>query len=81
LIRADNPGRSVHVTALETPPNLARNLFDLSIFLEPDGAVAPNTRLWPDEIIAVCAPDLKEASDWTALPRLVDESWSRDWDL
>lgn len=82
-IRAALPGVRLSIYALETPPNLRRDLFDLSLFPRepedcPDGVV-----LAPDEIFPVASPQVaarvRTASDLSAETLLTDESWSSDW--
>ena len=57
-IRAALPEVSISVSALETPPNLAREMFDLSLFLRaPTGA--PHEVILADDLIyPVCTPAL-----------------------
>lgn len=73
------------VTALETPPNLERDLFDLSLFLAVPTGAAGETVLAQDRIFPVCAPQLaagiRGPADLFRLPRLLDQSWEEDWDL
>ncbi len=82
-IRAALPGVKLSITALETPPNLRRDLFDLSLFPRdpddcPDGVV-----LAPDEIFPVASPQVaarvRESGDLSAETLLNDESWFADW--
>lgn len=75
--------RTVSVTALETPPNLARELFDFSLFLRPPGEAAFGTVLAEDRIFPVCAPAvaarLSHPADLTRVTLLHDEAWPEDW--
>lgn len=82
-IRAALPGVKLSITALETPPNLRRDLFDLSLFPRdpddcPDGVV-----LAPDEIFPVASPQVaarvRESGALSAETLLNDESWFADW--
>lgn len=82
-IRAALPGVKLSITAMESPPNLRRDLFDLSLFPRdpedcPDGVV-----LAPDEIFPVAAPQVAErvqsTGDLTGETLLNDESWASDW--
>jgi LysR family glycine cleavage system transcriptional activator len=81
-VRALFPNVNVSVTATETPPTLARELFDLSIFV---GVSDPNrTQICgcPDDIAPVCAPSALgrfEGFDRAAL--LHDQTWIDDWRL
>ena len=71
------------VTGLERTPNLMREMFDWSLFLEqpPDdhGAFV----LEEDTIFPVCAPALakqmRRPEDLWSHPLLIDDSWSQDW--
>lgn len=76
------PGLEVSVTALETPPNLAREAQDLSIFLSPN--VGAGVALaGPDVLYPVCAPDLAarvtRIDDLMAAPHITDTTWAGDW--
>ena len=84
-VRAAFPNVKISVTALEKPPSLSRELFDLSLFfgappLEPD-----QIAVIPDVIAPVAAPGLAEQlaqkGDLCAAERLVDRSWAEDWAL
>jgi LysR family glycine cleavage system transcriptional activator len=83
-LRALRPDLSVSVTAMETPPNLDREQFDLSIFFE-NGAPGPgDTMLARDRVFPVCAPALAQRlsspGDLAAQTLLHDSTWARDWD-
>ena len=82
-IRQRLPGLKLSVTALELPPNLRRELFDLSIFLRQPSGVDTETVLAPDRIFPVCAPDLagtlSAPSDMADVPLLLDRAWRDDW--
>jgi LysR family glycine cleavage system transcriptional activator len=86
-LRAAVPGVRLSVTALETPPNLRRELFDLSLFI---GAVSDDPQeaarqevLARDSLVPVAAPVLAEgiggAADLARATRLHDASWEGDW--
>lgn len=79
-VRAAFPHINFSVTATESPPSLARELFDMSIFMGlPDGS-PDQFCVCPDEIVPVCAPSLKEsAADLDNVARLHDQSWIEDW--
>lgn len=83
-LREENPHVQFSVTALEQPPNLLREMFDWSLFLEP-GPVIDGVTLAQDEILPVCAPALaatiKTPDDLAAHSLLIDETWARDWDI
>ena len=78
-IRAQMPDLNLSITALEAPPNLVRDPFDLSIFLTAEKGVT----LEEDAIFPVCAPHLagliKTVDDLQNLPCLSDATWSYDW--
>ncbi|WP_428513919.1 LysR substrate-binding domain-containing protein [Roseovarius sp.] len=84
-LRRVRPGTRISVTALETPPNLSRDMFDLSLFIaSPDSAQAQHM-LARDEIFPVCAPDLAQEietpDDLADQTLLVDAAWPDDWSL
>ena len=62
-IRRSSPGLSISVTAMERPPNLMREPFDLSIFFDasPAGGQTKATEtlvLATDRLFPVCAPEI-----------------------
>jgi len=84
-IRKALPQVKISVTAMESPPNLERELFDLSLFLiEPTGAPR-EILLEQDEILPVCAPELASRlarpEDLAGEVLLHDASWIGDWPL
>lgn len=76
---------TISITALETPPNLRREQFDLSVFIEtvPDHPEA--IEICDDVIFPVCAPGLARTltslADLAHAVCLQDASWSHDWTL
>ncbi|MEZ5716081.1 MAG: LysR family transcriptional regulator [Paracoccaceae bacterium] len=78
-IRAALPGQDISITALESPPNLMRETFDLALFYADEGGDIIDE----DEIFPVCAPHLAERigtlDDLAQLPCLIDSTWSGDW--
>ena len=78
-LRAALPGVSVSVTATETPPNLTREPFDLSLFIRRSGGV----EIEPDRLFPVCAPALARRlnapADLAGVPCLSDTVWADDW--
>ena len=78
-IRQALPDLNLSITTLESPPNLVRDPFDLSIFLAEGGGEA----LEKDAIFPVCAPFLADAikrpADLIELPCLSDTTWKDDW--
>ena len=81
-VRAAIKGVQISVTAMETPPNLAREPFDLSLFFTPV-ADAGQVLAGPDALVPVCAPDLgktiKSFTDLMAVPHISDQFWPNDW--
>lgn len=84
-IRARFPQINFSVTAMETPPSLSRELFDLSIFFTVEDASTNQICICRDEITPVCAPSLRERTrggdDFAGMTLLHDQSWARDWSL
>jgi len=83
-IRAAFPGHMISVTALETPPNLRRELFDISIFFaKPTGSAAERS-VGEDMIFPVCTPDLATRltgpPDLLREPLISDATWGDDWE-
>lgn len=83
------PGRSLSISALETPPDLGRELYDLALFYTegsaPDADLVP---LAEDRIFPVCSPALlaegrrlKRPEDLAGLTLLHDTAWRDDWPL
>jgi LysR family glycine cleavage system transcriptional activator len=83
-IRRDSPGLSVSVMAMERPPNLMREPFDLAIFFESgqSGGVATQV-LAEDSLFPVCAPGiaarLTTPRDLGGETLLHDAMWRDDW--
>lgn len=83
-LRSSVADLELSVTALETPPNLKREPFDLCIFFEngplPQNAIC----LGRDVIFPVCAPSLaqqlRRPEDLNAVSWLRDSSWFGDWE-
>lgn len=79
-LRAALGHRQISVTALEEPPNLLRESYDLSLFVRPPGTGAI---IVDDVTFPVCAPSLAEhirtPDDLTGQTLLHDASWQRDW--
>lgn len=83
-IRARFPQLKCSVTAMETPPNLERELFDLSLFFEiPEVGNPEQIVLERDRIFPVCAPSLAARisgpDGLNDVPLLQDQTWSGDW--
>lgn len=83
-IRRHLPGITLSVTALETPPNLAREMYDLSLFIRDPAKVPGGIVLAPDGIMPVCSPEIAKLVESPAeLDRhylLHDHVWASDWD-
>ncbi|MEM7268007.1 MAG: LysR family transcriptional regulator [Pseudomonadota bacterium] len=82
-IHSDAPNAVISLTAMEGPPDLTRELFDICVFFEPAPGAAVTTDLGRDVIFPVCAPTLapldEEALDQATL--LSDAMWAEDWRL
>ncbi len=84
-IRKRFPEINFLVTAMETPPSLSRELFDLSIFFAvPDGS-PDQIRVCTDKIAPVCAPSLlkrlQEGDGLDGVTLLHDQTWAHDWPM
>lgn len=82
-IRAAAPDCAISITALESPPNLRREMFDISLFFaEPTGRDGQRI-LAEDAIFPVCAPRIAERlaspRDLAGETLLRDAAWSDDW--
>lgn len=79
-IRAAMPHVTLSISALENPPNLMRDPYDLSIF------VIENTseHIENDEVFPVCAPGvaakISGVTDIFSWPCLADSTWNNDWE-
>jgi len=84
-LRAALPEVSLSISAVETPPNLARGVFDLSVFLRPATGASGETVLARDMITPVCAPELarnlRHPSELRDVTLLHDALWAGDWAL
>ncbi|WP_339106864.1 LysR substrate-binding domain-containing protein [Roseovarius rhodophyticola] len=85
ILRSEFPGTKLSVTALEDPPNLKRDIFDMTFFLGAPTGIREETVLEEDEIFPVCAPNiaarLKAPSDLQAETLILDASWRADWSM
>jgi len=79
------PEISVSVVALETPPNLAREPFDVALFFRDGAPERDEIALFQDRIFPVCSPDIAtRMSNVTELESetlLHDSTWAGDWAL
>lgn len=82
-LRIVAPEISVSVVALETPPNLAREAFDMTLFFTGPTIEKNELAIADDVIFPVCAPSvaarLKSVSDLSNETLLHDGSWAEDW--
>ena len=82
-MRAALPELSISVSAVEAPPNLARELFDLSVFIRRPTGGARETVLAADVIFPVCTPliaaRLHGPADLMNETLLHDALWPEDW--
>jgi LysR family glycine cleavage system transcriptional activator len=75
-IRAELSNHKISVTALETAPNLNRELFDISIFIDTPSKDRSERIIEPDVIYPVCSPAI--ASRLQTPRDLVNEVWLYD---
>lgn len=80
-LRGAFPELEISVSALEQPPNLRRDSYDIALFVSEDGE---GELLAEDVIRPACAPDmaarLRTIEDLHQLPCLIDSAWSGDWE-
>lgn len=81
-LRRALPDLEISVTAMEQPPNLERDPFDMTLFF---GDPAESEAIAEDEILPVCAPalagELADVADLVGVNCLSDSAWSQDWPL
>ncbi len=84
-LRQISPDFSVSVVAVETPPNLAREPFDVALFFREGAPEADEIRLFRDRIFPVCTPEiaarLTSVVDLEGETLLHDTTWADDWAL
>ena len=84
-LRQIAPEVSVSVFAMEAPPNLIREPFDMTLFFSIEPTGAKNVELFRDRIYPVCSPEiakrLKVIKDLKSETLLHDNAWLNDWDL
>lgn len=82
-IREQHPEINFSVTAMESPPTLGREMFDLAIFFAVPKGLPDQITIGQDEIVPVCAPGLltraQGASGLNNVPLLHDQVWKDDW--
>lgn len=82
-IRAAARDVTISITALEAPPNLQREQFDMCVFIEHEPDHPQVIEICDDVIFPVCAPalaaQLSAPEDLTEAVCLQDATWSDDW--
>lgn len=85
MLRKALPHAKLSISVLETPPNLHREVFDLSLFIREPNGTDTETVLAEDRIFPVCAPQiamrLTSPADLQHEVLLHDHIWSEDWAL
>lgn len=83
-LRAENPSCLFSVTALESPPNLLRDMFDWSLFFEPLSKASDGIVIETDVVFPVCTPEIaasiRSINDLEPHMLLMDDTWAEDWD-
>ncbi len=84
-LRQIAPDISVSVVAVETPPNLAREPFDVTLFFREGAPESDELELFRDRIFPVCTPEiaarLTSVADLGNETLLHDTTWADDWTL
>lgn len=82
-IRSRFPDQKLSVTAMESAPNLRREIFDISVFLDQPKGHNDEYVLSEDMIFPVCSPEiakrLKSPRDLLGEVWLYDSKWPDDW--
>ncbi len=82
-VRAHAGDLTISVTALEVPPKLQREQFDLSVFMETAPEHPAVIEVCPDRLFPVCAPalarGLRTPADLNSQVLLRDAAWADDW--
>ncbi len=82
-VRAIAADTTISITALDRPPNLLREPYDLSIFFTSDEVSGYNVEVCRDIIFPVCSPALavrlKQPADLAAEQFLHDTRWTGHW--
>jgi len=80
------PDVEFSISALEDPPNLNRELYDLSLFLGEAGTAVSGIELATDMMLPVCSPallagmiPLRNPADLASHVLLHDATWGNDW--
>ncbi len=83
-LRRDIPDIALSITAMEEPPNLSREPFDLAVFYRPIQETSADVIIAVDTVFPVCAPDiadrLQSVSDLKDQTFLFDTTWKSDWE-
>ncbi len=80
-LREKRPDLNVSVTAMERPPSLSRELFDLSVFFSVPAETPDQIVLAEDEILPVCSPRIADGLDLETAQLLHDQTWQADWSM
>lgn len=84
-IRNTLQSHKISVTALETPPNLTREMFDISIFIGNPSGRSTEHILGNDVIFPVCSPEIAQrvnsVADLQNETWLYDALWAKDWGI
>lgn len=85
-LRAAHPSLTISVTALEQPPNLIREAFDLALFFGPTMGRTKNvTRIATAECFPVCTPKIakriRAPADLLQATLLHDATWQDQWPI
>ncbi|MEM7563629.1 MAG: LysR substrate-binding domain-containing protein [Pseudomonadota bacterium] len=82
-LRALQPDVNISITALDTPPNLSRETYDISLFFREPGTVENERVICGDSIFPVCstriAARLGDPSDLSGVLFLHDTAFKEDW--
>ena len=84
-LRQSHPEVSISVSAMETPPNLSREPYDITLFYSSEPLKPCDILIAEDRIFPVCAPSvasrLETVADLSGEVLLCDSVWHNDWDL
>ena len=82
-LRKALPDVAISVYAMEQPPNLLRNLFDMSLFIRAPSVAPREAVLEIDAMVPVCSPEIatriRVPTDLFHETLLIDEVWAEDW--
>lgn len=81
-VRTQFPDVNFSVTAMEHPPSLSRELFDVAIFFGYPDQSDTQIPICRDEIVPVCAPGLLDQMQaFETMTLLHDQTWADDWNI